>query len=166
MSLSKFSYNKYSYILMMSIIVFTIYFFSYRANGYVDGIIMSHYVALVVNNIYLAISNDIISQTINIQNILIPRETFKKYIYNNIIKMFMRIFVYVILLQLISILMYGQSSIITSQSLFYTFLMVIVLFFEEALLMQQLVFDKHQIFVAISIFTNLIIHYCFIIPNI
>lgn len=149
----------------LCIIFFTVLLFCYKANSYLIGIVSSNFIALIINNVYLGISNNDICKSIDIQDFVIPRIGFKQFLICNITSMIFRISIYTFFVLLYGIILFGNSDFFSITSIWYTVVLITSLFIEEMIILQQIVMGKNNAHILVSILLNLIMHYCIIIPS-
>lgn len=154
-----------SYIIIINLLFISIIPFNYNAKNFIHGFIFSHYLVLIIHNIFLGISNHILCQYIDIENLLIPRTNYYRYLWLIVIITFFQIFIYFSLLLVYGTLIFGIKSTFSYPSLFLLCLYFTIMLLSHFLLFIQIFKEKNNIYIVLAIAFNLFIHYFFIIPN-
>lgn len=153
------------YILIINVLFITIIPFSYTAQNFIYGFILSHYLALIIHNIFLGISNHIICQYIDIECLIVQRTGCYKYLWLIAIISFFQIIMYFLFLLLYGIIMFGINNTFSSQSIYLIFLYFIIIIFSHFILLIQIFMSKNNLYLIVAVIINLYVHYFLLIPN-
>lgn len=163
---NKFILKKcFVYIMVINLLFVTIIPFIYGTQSFVNGFMLSHYLALIIHNIFLGISNHIICQFIDIKDLMIQRVGYYNFFRLNIFASLFQISVYFTFFLLYGVTFFGINDVLSYQSMHLIYIYFIITNISHFILLIQILIKKNGLCLSVAIIINLCIHYFVLIPN-
>lgn len=163
---NKFILKKcFVYIMVINLLFVTIVPFIYGSQSFINGFMLSHYLALIIHNIFLGISNHIICQFIDIKDLMIQRVGYSRFFQLNIFVSFFQISVYFSFFLLYGAIFFGINEVLSIQSIHLIYIYFIIASISHFVLLIQIFIKKNGLCLSVAIIINLYIHYFVLIPN-